>query len=47
MYRPVTLETLYKLKNEMQMPKGAEKFIIIEGHLPFSKQIKILEKVLK
>jgi predicted kinase len=47
MYRPVTLETLHKLKNEMQIPKGAEKFIIIEGHLPFSKQIKILEKVLK
>jgi predicted kinase len=47
MYRPVTLETLHKLKNEMQTPKGAEKFIPIDGHLPFSKQIKELEKVLK
>lgn len=47
LYRPVTLETLHKLKNEMQIPKGKERFIIIDGHMPFSKQIKELENKLK
>lgn len=47
LYRPVNLETLHKLKNEMQIPTNKEKFIAIDGHLPFSKQIKILDKQLK
>lgn len=47
LYRPVSIETLHKLKNEMQVPKGKEEFIAIDGHLRFSEQIKELESKLK
>ncbi len=47
LYRPLKLEVLHKLKDEMEKPKGIEQFIIIDGHVPFSQQIKVLEKVIK
>ena len=40
-------EELHKLKDEMEKPTSKESFIVIDGHVPFSKQIKILEKALK
>ncbi len=47
MYRPLELKVLHDLKNEMQEPINKEPHVIIDGHLPFSKQISILRKKLK
>lgn len=45
-HRPISEEVFKKLKNEMELPTPDEPLAVVDGTVPFSEQLKLLESQL-